>query len=134
MADEVSPKDSETLLPDSDPDERAAVRVPCLTVLCHPDMARVGDRAVLDALYAGRALALSRDAPTFVDPRGDRAAPRGSRYVSASKSIELRGRPDGVEVRPYPGARVSVCDVPLEAPRVVPLAALRAGVALLLAN
>jgi two-component system nitrogen regulation response regulator GlnG len=134
MVDEVTPHEPETLLPDSDPDERDAVRVPCLTVLCHPDMARVGDRVTLDALHAGRTIGLSRDAPIFAEPRGARAAPLGSRYVSASRPIELRGRPDGVEIRPYSGARITVDDVPLEGVRVVSLGELRGGVGLVLAN
>ena len=110
------------------------MRVPCLTVLCHTDMGRIGDRALLPELYAGRTVGLSREAPLFVEPRGERVRPLGSRYVSASKSIEIKSRPDGVEVRPYAGARLTLNDVPLEGPRVVTLAELRAGVVIVLAS
>ncbi len=134
MAEAVTPQDTKTLLPDTRPDESDAVRVPCLTVLCHTDMSRVGDRALLPELYAGRIVGLSREAPLFVEPRGERVLPLGSRYVSASKSIELKSRPDGVEVRPYAGARLTLNDAPLEGPRVVTLAELRAGVVLVLAS
>lgn len=45
-------------------------RVPCLTVLGHPDVGRVGERAALVGLMAGEEIALSRTAPRFDQPGG----------------------------------------------------------------
>ena len=130
----MTPHDSETLLPETHGSETAAVRVPCLTILCHTDMRRVGDRALLEALHAGRSVGLSRETPEFVGPRSGERAPLGSRYVSASKPIELRSRPDGLEIRPYAGARLTLNDTPVEGPRVVSHAEMRAGAVIVLAS
>lgn len=134
MVDASAPQPDETLRPDSFPDEIYRARVPCLTILCHPDLGRVGDRALLAALHEGESVALSREHPSFAEPRGRRDAPLGSRYVSASKPLVFRARPDGVEVRPHPGAPVTLDEAPLDAPRVVSYSALREGTLIVIAG
>jgi two-component system nitrogen regulation response regulator GlnG len=65
------------------PAERAE-RIPALTVLAHPDLARAGDRALAGELAAGRPAELSRLVPHFAPP-GETAArgrPLGDRYLS----------------------------------------------------
>jgi two-component system nitrogen regulation response regulator GlnG len=41
-------------------------RVPVLTILYHPDLSRIGERAVLKDLAAGRSVPLSRSGPDFL--------------------------------------------------------------------
>jgi DNA-binding NtrC family response regulator len=57
---------------DSTPPEvhGGAVSVVMLTVLYHPDLERVGERAALPQLDAGREAPLSRDQPLFEQPAG----------------------------------------------------------------
>ena len=50
----------------------ARLRVPGLTVLWHPDLARVGDRARLEGLLRGGAAALTRTSPGFQPPGAPR--------------------------------------------------------------
>jgi DNA-binding NtrC family response regulator len=44
------------------------VTLPALTILCHPKLERIGDRAVLSELDAGRPAQLSRQEPAFAPP------------------------------------------------------------------
>src|SRR5437868_1881067 len=46
----------------------APLLVPGLTVLYHPDLERIGERALLTGLAAGRAELLSRREPDFAPP------------------------------------------------------------------
>jgi two-component system, NtrC family, nitrogen regulation response regulator GlnG len=50
--------------------ERAEVRMLGLTILYHPDLARVGERALLPELAAGRGEPLARSTPRFAAPGG----------------------------------------------------------------
>jgi two-component system nitrogen regulation response regulator GlnG len=67
---------------DGDRRRRARSRVPALTILCHPDLSRVGERALLGGLPQGRTAHLSRLEPEFEPP--DQSAPRplGDRHIS----------------------------------------------------
>src|SRR5215210_1264720 len=67
---------------DGDRRRRARSRVPALTILCHPDLNRVGERALLGGLPQGRTVHLSRLEPEFEPP--DQSAPRalGDRHIS----------------------------------------------------
>jgi two-component system nitrogen regulation response regulator GlnG len=61
-------------------DEIATVHV--LTILCHPDPSRVGERARLDDLADGYPLSVSRAEPRFASPVGGAARPLGDPYLS----------------------------------------------------
>ena len=50
----------QTLPSQSEMDGDAVMRVPCLTVLYHPDLARVGQRAVLDELMRNQTVPAKR--------------------------------------------------------------------------
>ena len=66
-------------------------RVPALTILMHADIDRIGDRARMVSLLAGRAVDLSRASPLFSAPRGRAAArPLDDRYVSRKRPIRIR--------------------------------------------
>ncbi|NOK17608.1 sigma 54-interacting transcriptional regulator [Corallococcus carmarthensis] len=79
--------------------ERGASRgapraVPALTVVSHPVPRRVGDRRLLDAVVAGRPVALSRNAPDFAKPGSSLGLPLADPFVSR-KPLEFSALPDG---------------------------------------
>jgi DNA-binding NtrC family response regulator len=63
--------------------DRAGARVPVLTILYHPDLSRIGERAPLAELPAGRAVLLSRTEPEFRPLRG---VPRSLSDLHLSRS------------------------------------------------
>ncbi|MBN8469927.1 sigma-54-dependent Fis family transcriptional regulator [Corallococcus exiguus] len=116
--------------------ERGASRgapraVPALTVVSHPVPRRVGERLLLDAVVAGRTLALSRNAPDFAKPGSSLGLPLADPFVSR-KPLELSALPDG-GVRltvPEDGTHVVAAGVPLQGSRDFGPAELLDGVAL----
>jgi len=86
--------------------ESVVSEVPCLTVLYHPDIARIGERAPLIPLSDGESVDLSRVGPDFssgdplADPRLSRSpvqiAPRGDGGV---RLIPPDGKPVNVDGR-----------------------------------
>jgi len=89
--------------------EETAPRLPVLTVLCHPDASRTGERAVLDGLGAKEEEGLSRLEPLFAPPGGGTARPLADPHISRSPLL-LRRTPDGgVEIsREQSSTRVRV--------------------------
>ncbi|WP_437607335.1 sigma 54-interacting transcriptional regulator [Sorangium sp. So ce834] len=65
-----------------------------LTVLYHPCLERVGDRAVLSRFVAGGEILLSRDTPDFAPPGEARGAPLGDEHLSR-RPLRLSSDPDG---------------------------------------
>ncbi len=63
---------------------RARSRYPALTILYHPDLRRVGERAILSGLLAGRDVPLSRLEPSFETPHQSNARPLLDRGISRS--------------------------------------------------
>src|SRR5687768_9032767 len=54
---------------------RQRALLPCLTILALPDRLRLGERAALKGLLAGRAVEVSRTQPLFGPPGGAPSAP-----------------------------------------------------------
>ncbi|XXY50308.1 sigma 54-interacting transcriptional regulator [Sorangium sp. So ce269] len=105
--------------PDVCPPRRAGARlVPALTVLYHPDLERVGDRAILADLALRDAVALSRMEPYFGPPGAARCAPLGDTHLSR-KPLRLIALPDGrIRLDPAEGrTRAAVDGAPLEGSR-----------------
>jgi two-component system nitrogen regulation response regulator GlnG len=79
--------------------EPGSVRWPGLTVLYHPDLRRVGERALLSEVAAGRSERLSRLEPLFAAPAaGASAAPLAHRRLSRQPLI-LAAYADGIVLR-----------------------------------
>jgi two-component system, NtrC family, nitrogen regulation response regulator GlnG len=74
----------------------AEVRIPGLTVLYHPDLARVGERAFLSGLTSGRREPLSRQVPLFSAPGVDARSDLHDAHLSRTP---LWFAPDGGSVR-----------------------------------
>ena len=56
--------------------------LPALTVLSHPDLARIGDRVFLGELVRGREASLSRQEPRFTAPRAASGEPLADPFLS----------------------------------------------------
>jgi len=72
--------------------------VPALTIVAHPMSHRVGERVILDAVAAGREVALSRNAPDFLPPGRSLGAPLDDPYVSRAPIRFAPGRDGGVRL------------------------------------
>jgi len=84
---------------------RGRPRVPALTVLAHPDPARVGERALLAGLIAGREEHLSRNLPELTQPGGTSFQGLQDPWISRTPLL-LRRRPAG-------GVHLALGDSPL---------------------
>ncbi len=108
-------------------------RMPCLTILAHPEPAMVGARAFLGQLQQGGIAGLSRLSPEFTTADGQHTQPIGDPYASRQPTM-LTWR-DGVVLTPCVGeSRVVVAGQPLTLPRHVERNALERGVVLEISN
>ena len=118
--------------------EAAAAAPPelALTVLWHPEAARVGDVAFLGPLERA-STGLSRLEPELApalssDDRGN-GAPLTDPHLSRTP-LKLRGHAGGARLTPAAGGDAVVDGTPLDAPRELDAAALAAGVVITLAD
>lgn len=79
--------------------EGAGAPVPALTVLYHPDLRRVGERALLRSLVRGGTAHLSRREPLFVHPGGLDETPLRDRHLSR-RPWTLTAEGDGLRLDP----------------------------------
>lgn len=116
----------------------ADLRVHGLTVLYHPDLERIGERAVLEGLGvedlgAGHEEGLSRQIPEFAAPGSDLCRPLADRRLSRTPFLLRAGSGDSVVIdRNRSSTRLSVDGHELEDSTSVPAEALKGGVTLLL--
>ncbi|MCP4656644.1 MAG: sigma-54-dependent Fis family transcriptional regulator [bacterium] len=109
------------------------IRVPALTILCHPDPERVGERKVLTELLDGKTVELSRLEPAFAPIQ--RGVPRALGDPRLSRSpIRLEPAPHGAVVLDAPATRTPLLldGKVVEASRKLTGKELDRGVALLL--
>jgi two-component system nitrogen regulation response regulator GlnG len=107
-------------------------KVPCLTVLCHPDWRRIGQRALLSALLAGRKVALSRLEPLFAAPGSSGAVPLEDPYLSRKPIYLTSTRPIGGVTIEATNGEVVVDGAPLDDARICSPEQLAAGLVLVL--
>ena len=107
------------------------VQVPVLTLLWHPDVSRVGERAWLPDLEDGRAMLVSRLEPEFSSPDG-RGQPRPLAELTVSrKPLRLSPEPEGIQLSLGTCSQpVEVDGTPLEDRRLMSAAELTRGVVL----
>lgn len=97
-----------TLVPSSAPASRARARVACLTIACHPDPRRIGERALLTPLLVRQTVQLSRIEPLFAHPGHEGRRPLADPYLSRS-AIRISRTLDGA------GAAVCLDGLPAHA-------------------
>ena len=83
--------------------------VPCLTVLHHPDIDRVGDRVRLLSLVSGRSQALSRVEPEFSKADGAITGPLADSWVSRSP-VTIQKSGSALEIVRADGAMEIIVD------------------------
>src|SRR5690349_8689872 len=71
------------------------VLIPGLTILYHPDLRRIGDRAPLAGLVSGREELLSRREPDFSPPGPPGRCPLGDPHLSRTPLHLRRGTEPG---------------------------------------
>src|SRR5690606_2797033 len=108
-----------------EPAERSAlpvVRAPGLTILYHPDAARVGERVLLGDLSLGKPVGLSRSEPLFAPPAGGVGRGLADPCVSRKPVVlqQERGKQQ-LTIDPR-GMALMVDGTSLREPGVVPLA------------
>jgi two-component system nitrogen regulation response regulator GlnG len=114
--------------------ERDAQLVPALTIVSHPVTRRVGERLVLDALSAGREVALSRSAPDFTRPGSALGLPLGDPFVSRKPLVFSPAGEGRVRLRVDEGGTRVVAGEPVQGVREFEPEELAAGVPLELAE
>jgi two-component system nitrogen regulation response regulator GlnG len=110
-------------------------RVPALTVLAHPDLDRIGDRALLGELAGGRATSLARATPSFAPPGKEPGTGLGDKFLSRTP-IHLKSSTSGaVKIeRGESRTQVTVDGLHLEDRLEVPAERLEAGAVVVLAD
>jgi two-component system nitrogen regulation response regulator GlnG len=105
--------------------------LPALTVLSHPDLARIGDRVFLGELVRGREALLSRQEPRLTAPRAVSGEPLADPFLSR-RPVRFEPLPDGGVVLRRDDSPIQVIadGVPVEADRSFSAAALAEGVVL----
>ena len=109
--------------------------IPTLTLLYHPDLRRVGERALLSELTLGREARLGRHEPEFSTPESAMGEPLNDRHISR-QPLQLRPAPQGgiVLAAGESRTRVVVDGVLLAGELAIPAAELVRGVVLELAD
>jgi DNA-binding NtrC family response regulator len=114
---------------------RARARTPALTILYHPELGRVGERAVLAGLVEGRAEYLSRLEPSFEPPHRADPRPLQDRHISRTPVMLWRSadgalRLSAAETR----TRVVANGVPVEVESTFSASQVEHGIVLELAD
>ncbi len=108
---------------------------PALTVLCHPDPRRVGERTLLGSLLSGGKVAISRTQPLFRPPAGGPARPLADRYLSREPFYVAASRDGGVDISQADSrTRIVVEGSPLRRQRHVSAVEINGGVTLELSD
>lgn len=108
--------------------------MPCLTILCHPNPCRVGERAFLPALMAGAEVQVSRLEPVFAQPGEAVGDPLADRFLSRRPMCLAPAAPGLRITRDAAGSATFIDGEPLASSRDVTPDDLRRGVVLELAD
>lgn len=108
-----------------DPVESPPPAAVVLTVLYHPDIRRIGDRAVLPWRQSAEYL-LSRSGPPFVDPDGHPTGPLSDHGLSR-RTLRLVCAEDGLHIEPEGKLPYVLGDQPIDGPTRLAVASLSLG-------
>lgn len=116
-----------------DEGDRTTSHVPALTILWHPDLARVGETAPLPGVLTGAPAVLTRDLPLFAPPGSTRATSVQHRSISRDPVIIISRSGSYLTVESGPGAvtlagGVEIGGRPLRANSPLSAEDLRAGI------
>ncbi len=100
----------DTIDPDSEQAAASGRRIPCLTIACHQDTSRIGERLLLFGPKGTSPVALSRTGPAFSHPTGRQTGPLASLNLSR-KPLKLSPVTDGgVLIEAAPGGSLLEID------------------------
>ena len=116
----VDPLHAETLASKSTIESSTPPPLPCLTIIYHPDFARIGEHAALSSAP----MRVSRSEPDFTN------GPLADPYLSRRLVELLPHWPLGVDIVPEPGARVIANGASLTSKQTFSLSEISAGVVL----
>jgi two-component system, NtrC family, nitrogen regulation response regulator GlnG len=108
--------------------------VPALTIVAHPVARRVGERALLHAVAAGREVLLSRNAPDFTRPGHSLGVPLDDPFVSRAPIRFAPGPTGGIRLLVEPSGTQVVAGVPIEGAADFSAEEIRGGVPIELAR
>ncbi|MGZ3460748.1 MAG: sigma-54 factor interaction domain-containing protein, partial [Archangium sp.] len=95
--------------------------VPVLTLISHPTVTRAGERLLLEAVAAGREVALSRNGPSFTRPGETFGQPLSDPFVSRTPLVFSPGEGGRLRLRVGEGGtRVVVDEQPLTSREFTP--------------
>lgn len=97
----------ETLDPSISHTRDQSARIPWLTVLHHPELARIGEEASLNHLSRGTGIAVSRTEPSFSTVDGAESWPLADPFLSRS-AVTIRFDEETLEIAASEGAMLSV--------------------------
>jgi len=115
-------------------DAQAPGLVPALTIVSHPLAHRAGERCLLDAIAAGRELALSRNTPDFAQPGRALGTPLSDPFVSRKPIRFAAGSAGGVRLSIDPGGTPVVAGSPVDGAIELTIEELSVGIPLELAE
>jgi two-component system nitrogen regulation response regulator GlnG len=95
-------------------DVEAPGLVPALTIVSHPQAHRAGERFLLDAVAAGQAVSLSRNAPDFTRPGRALGVSLDDPFVSRRPVRFAAGQAGGIRLLVEPGGTPVVAGSPVE--------------------
>ncbi|MBZ4419112.1 sigma 54-interacting transcriptional regulator [Myxococcus sp. RHSTA-1-4] len=107
---------STAAIPHRSGDSKGPRSVPALTVISHPLPRRAGERLLLDAVSAGREVALSRNGPDFTRPGSALGQPLSDPFISRKPLLIAPGtRPGHVRlINSDGGTQVSIAGTPMQ--------------------
>lgn len=108
--------------------------VPCLTVLCHGDLGRVGERALLSALWLRKPVLVSRGQTAFAHPGSTAARVLEDPFLSRTPLTIRAGEQPESTVLSAEESHFQVDGTPLEGTRVVDAEQVRRGVVIRLSS
>ena len=80
---------------------------PCLTIVYHPHLRRVGEQAIIGSIMARTAIELSRKTPLFSHPGSANLQPLRDPFLSR-RPIELERADDLITIEPQEGVHLQL--------------------------
>ena len=115
-------------------DARIRATVPCLTLACHPDSRRIGERALLTPLLVRKPVLLSRVDTEFALPGSSSSRPLADPYLSRNPLRIVAGPAPGSIALEGLSSKVAIDGELIAEGHVLPAHAIEAGVVLQLSS
>jgi two-component system nitrogen regulation response regulator GlnG len=126
-------RESDTLDSQNQLFRNSSSRIPCLTVIFHPQLTRIGELAFLPALMAFKPTYISRNVPVFAQP-GMQAQPLRDPFVSRRPVTIERVDDDYLSITPASGVHLEVDNQKITTSKSIRIADLSNGVLLVLSR